>query len=153
MWDTLFGIANLAAMIGWVALILLPRRPGLLDLLQYGLIGLFALFYATCVTLLLSGAIANPDGGAVDFGSIAGVRAIFASDAGVTVGWVHYLAFDMFVGLWIARHADRAGVNRFVQAPILFFTFMAGPFGLLLYYLLMTLRRNAPMGREGTLTA
>jgi hypothetical protein len=34
-------------------------------------------------------------------------------------GWVHYLAFDLFVGAVMAARMDRAGVGRLVQAPIL----------------------------------
>jgi Domain of unknown function (DUF4281) len=85
---------------------------------------------------LLSGLIPNPQGGGADFTTIAGVRSIFASDAGVTVGWTHYLAFDLFVGLWIARDGDAKNISRFLQAPVLFATFMAGPLGLGLWLLL-----------------
>jgi len=59
-----------------------------------------------------------------------GVRTLFASDAGVTIGWTHYLAFDLFVGIWIARDGDDKYVSRFIQAPILLATFLAGPLGL-----------------------
>ena len=52
---------------------------------------------------------------------------------GVTVGWTHYLAFDLFIGIWIARDADAKGFARWIQAPILFATFMAGPVGLLVW--------------------
>ncbi|MEO0908688.1 MAG: abscisic acid-deficient protein Aba4 family protein, partial [Pseudomonadota bacterium] len=37
----------------------------------------------------------------------------------------HYLAFDLFVGLWIARDADAKSISRLVQAPILLATLMA----------------------------
>ena len=53
------------------------------------------------------------------------------SDGGIVIGWTHYLAFDLFVGLWIARDADDKGVGRLVQLPFLFLTLMAGPIGLL----------------------
>lgn len=58
------------------------------------------------------------------------MRAIFASDVGVVIGWTHYLAFDLFVGLWIARDADGKSISRYVQAPILLATLFAGPVGL-----------------------
>lgn len=83
-----------------------------------------------------SGLIPNPQGGGADFTTIAGVRAIFASDAGVTIGWTHYLAFDLFVGIWIARDADAKHISRLIQAPILVATFLAGPLGLGLWLLI-----------------
>jgi hypothetical protein len=57
------------------------------------------------------------------------------SDAGLLAGWVHYLAFDLFIGTWIAVEADRRGIHRLLQAPILVATFLFGPLGLLFYTL------------------
>ena len=135
-WDAVFGAVNLLAMIAWAALILLPRWPALLSGVLYLGVGLLCLIYATGLIGLLSGVIPNPDGGGADFTTIAGVRAIFASDAGVTIGWTHYLTFDLFVGLWIARDGDAKGISRLVQAPILLATFIAGPLGLGIWLLL-----------------
>ena len=73
------------------------------------------------------------------------MRAIFGSDAGVTIGWTHYLAFDLFVGLWIARDADAKGISRYVQAPILLATLLAGPLGLGIWLAL----REPAGGRQG----
>ena len=65
------------------------------------------------------------------------------SDGGIVLGWTHYLAFDLFVGLWIARDADAKGFSRLVQLPILFFTLMAGPIGLLLWLVIRERRARA----------
>jgi hypothetical protein len=135
-WDAVFGAVNLLAMIAWAALILLPRWPALLSGVLYLGVGLLCLIYATGLIGLLSGFIPNPQGGGADFTTIAGVRAIFGSDAGVTIGWTHYLAFDLFVGLWIARDGDAKGISRLVQAPVLLATFIAGPLGLGIWLLL-----------------
>ena len=52
------------------------------------------------------------------------------SEGGIVIGWTHYLAFDLFVGLWIARDADDKGFSRLVQLPFLLVTLLAGPIGL-----------------------
>lgn len=135
-WNAWFGTVNLLALIAWTGLILLPRWPALLSGVLYLGVGLLCLIYATGLIGLLSGLIPNPQGGGADFTTIEGVRAIFASDAGVMIGWTHYLAFDLFVGLWIARDGDAKRISRLVQAPILLATFMAGPLGLGLWLLL-----------------
>lgn len=135
-WAFVFGAVNLVALIGWTALILLPRWPALLAAVLYLGIGLLCLVYAAGLIGVVSGLLPNPGGGGADFSSIAGVRAIFASDGGVTIGWTHYLAFDLFAGLWIARDADAKGISRFIQAPILLATFLAGPLGLGIWLLL-----------------
>ncbi len=135
-WAALFGAVNLLALVAWTALILLPRWPALLSAILYLGIGVLCLIYAACLIGVVSGMIPNPGGGGMDFTTIAGIRAIFVTDAGVTIGWTHYLAFDLFVGLWIARDADAKNISRFIQAPILLATFMAGPLGLGLWLLL-----------------
>ncbi len=135
-WAFAFSAVNMLALAGWVALVFLPRWPALLSAVLYLGVGLLCVAYATGLIGVVSGLIPNPQGGGADFSTIAGVRAIFASDAGVTIGWTHYLAFDLFVGLWIARDGDAKGISRFIQSPILFATLMAGPLGLGLWLLL-----------------
>jgi hypothetical protein len=132
-WTAIFNAANLLALIAWVALILLPRWPALLSGVLYLGVGLLCLAYAVLMIGVVSGLIPNPEGGGADFTTIQGVQAIFATRAGATIGWIHYLAFDLFVGLWIARDGDAKNVSRLVQAPILLVTFLAGPLGLLIW--------------------
>lgn len=145
MWHSAFGFANLLAMVMWVALILLPRKPALLAAILYLGVGLLCFAYALGISAILTAMVdpVGPGGGTVDFTKIEGVRSIFASDGGVTIGWIHYLAFDLFVGLWIARDADAKEFSRIVQAPILLLTFMAGPFGLFLWLLIREKRARA----------
>lgn len=136
MWDSLFGLANLWALVCWTALILAPRGAFVQSAIFYAGIGLLCLAYSVLLGLVLGGAVSpHPAGGAAETGftSIEGVRAIFMSDGGVTIGWIHYLALDLFAGLWIAKDADQKGFSRFVQAPVLLLTFVAGPAGLLLW--------------------
>ena len=129
-WALVFKAVNLLALVAWTALILLPRWPALLSAILYLGVGLLCAVYATGLIGVVSGLIPNAGGGGADFTTIPGIRAIFATDGGLTIGWTHYLAFDLFVGLWIARDADAKGISRFLQAPILLATFMAGPLGL-----------------------
>lgn len=132
-WNAWFSMVNLLALIAWTGLILLPRWPALLSGILYLGIGLLCLIYATGLIGLLSGLIPNPQGGGANFTTIEGVRSIFGSDGGVTIGWTHYLAFDLFIGLWIARDGDAKNISRLIQAPVLLATFMAGPLGLLVW--------------------
>lgn len=126
-WEDLFSASGSLAMAGWAALILLPRRPFLLLVLRQGVVLLLSLFYAG---LILAYFFTVPGG----FGSLAELRQLFASEPLLLAGWVHYLAFDLFVGGWIAARADALGVSRLVQAPILLATFLFGPIGLLLWW-------------------
>ena len=138
-WETIFGIANAWALIGWVVLAFTPRREIVVPFVFYAGSVLLACLYAGLIIPLMAGLIS--DGGLAgrppaDFTTLAGVMALFDSPGGATIGWIHYLAFDLFVGIWIARNADAQQISRWLQIPILFITLMAGPIGLLLYLLL-----------------
>lgn len=88
---------------------------------------LFAVGYAL---LIFTGFAETPRGG---FGSITEVRALFASDAALTAGWLHYLAFDLLVGTLIVRKGLGAGIHPLLLLPSLPLTLMFGPLGYLLF--------------------
>jgi hypothetical protein len=146
-WDALFSITNIWALGAWILLIFLPRKELLLTVILYIGVALLCLIYAISMGLLLSKAV-DAGGiaatGQVNFTSIAGIRALFASNAGVVIGWIHYLAFDLFIGMWIARDADSKGISRIVQTPVLITTCLMGPVGLLIWLILRepAARRN-----------
>lgn len=132
-WEVPFAIAGQVAMAGWAILIFAPRRWPALNLMPGAVLpAALALGYAGLVLVHFAGT-----GGG--FGSLAEVRILLSTEPMLLAGWVHYLAFDLFVGAWIARRADRIGLSRLVQAPILVATFMLGPVGLLLFLMLAPL--------------
>jgi hypothetical protein len=141
MWDQLFGVTNLGALAGWAVLLLGPRRW--LSAVRYAVVGFLCAVYVLLFAGLMSGLLDpvrdGPEPSMLDY-SVRGLRALFASDGGIVVGWTHYLAFDLFVGCWIAEKADARGVGRVAQAPVLLLTFLAGPLGLLTWYLVQRLR-------------
>ena len=153
-WDSIFSLTNAVAMLGWLALAVLPRKPLTLSAVLYLGVGLLCLGYATLIILSVGHVIdpvrlagtAEPD--LLDY-SIAGLRPLFMSDGGIVIGWTHYLAFDLFVGLWIARDADSKGVGRLVQLPFLFVTLMAGPIGLLTWLLFHETRSRRSASSNG----
>jgi hypothetical protein len=70
------------------------------------------------------------------FGSLAGIRSAFSIDGILLAGWIHYLAFDLFVGSWEVRDAQHVGLSHWLVLPCLFLTLMVGPVGLLVYFAL-----------------
>jgi uncharacterized membrane protein len=67
------------------------------------------------------------------FNTLGGVVSLMSAPGAALVGWIHYLAFDLMVGLFIAANAAKHGISRWVILPCFLFTFMLGPVGLLLY--------------------
>jgi hypothetical protein len=125
--EALFSTANLLAMAGWVALLAAPRRRAA----NWWLAGLAipALLAALYVVLLAM----HAPGAAGGFGSLADVAALFATPGVLLAGWVHYLAFDLFIGAWICRRGAAEGMNPWLVRLCLPPTFLAGPIGLLLF--------------------
>ena len=138
MWQSLFVLTNVVALASWAMLAFLPRRPIVMAAVLFVGVGMLCLVYAGMFVALFGGladpvrVAGAPPPDILNY-SLPGLRALFMSDGGIVLGWTHYLAFDLFVGQWIARDADNKGVHRLVQLPILFITLMAGPIGLLLW--------------------
>lgn len=134
-WARAFELANTAVLPAWLYLLIGPRTIRWLNVTaQYVWPAGLAFAYALIVIPML---------GTLDFssfGSLAGVQSMLSNDAGMTASWLHYLAFDLFVGGWIARHADRAGWSRLTQAPVLIATLMLGPLGLLIFLVIQAIR-------------
>lgn len=127
----LFQAANTSALVCWIALALQPKRVA--PVLRFVVPAAFAVLYIWA----LANAPSNPDGG---FGSLAQVKALFTSDRAVLAGWVHYLAFDLFIGCWEVLDARERGIPHWLVVPCLLLTFMFGPVGLLLYFGLRLMR-------------
>ena len=139
-WSALFTLTNVVAFAGWAVLAFLPRARLAQSIVMFACVGLLCLIYAAMFIALFGGLVdpARVAGApAPDLAnySVEGLRALFMSDGGIVLGWTHYLAFDLFVGLWIARDADAKGFSRLAQLPVLFLVLMVGPIGLLAWLL------------------
>jgi hypothetical protein len=132
--DAIFPIANMTALAGWAALLASPWIPRLSDLVASTLVPLLlSVAYAGLVLAFWSGA----QGG---FDTLAHVALLFESREILLAGWLHYLAFDLFVGAWIARTARAEQVGFVLVVPCLALTFLFGPVGFLLFSAIRAVR-------------
>lgn len=128
--EQIFSIANMLAIIGWLLILLLPRWKFTRYIVLSGAIPLLlAVAYLVLIVLFFGKA----EGG---FDSLANVMKLFTNEWAVLAGWIHYLAFDLFVGSWEVRDAQRRGISHFLVIPCLVLTFLFGPIGFLLYSIL-----------------
>ena len=136
--DRLFDVASSFVLIGWLALVLAPLRRTL------------AITVARCVAVILCGGyfgllVAGLTGGGAPsgagFDSLEGVRLLLSTPQALLAGWVHYLAFDLFIASWEVEDAPTARIPHWALMPCLGLTFVAGPVGLLLYFLIKSARR------------
>ena len=132
--DALFQVANPIALVGWIALALSPLAPRALGLLA-----------GTVVPIVLSAGYAalvlvHWSSGQGGFDSLRSVEQLFQNRWLLLAGWVHYLAFDLVIGAWIARRGSAEGMNPWAIRLCLPPTFLAGPIGFLLFLGLRAIR-------------
>ena len=129
--EQLFSMAGMIAMLGWLLLAILPRQPIAQRIAGLALPLLLSVIYL----VLIAGHLQGAEGG---FGSLADVAALFRKPELLLAGWIHYLAFDLFIGAWEIRDSHRHGIPHLVMIPCLLMTFMLGPIGLLFYFAIRT---------------
>lgn len=137
--ETLFAISSPIAMLGWIALIISPIIPKWSDrIATYISPGLLSLAYMSLILAFW----ANAEGG---FDTLANVQLLFTQSEIAMAGWLHYLAFDLFMGAWIVREARKASISHWFIIPILPMTLLFGPIGFVLFLALkagLSLRGN-----------
>ncbi|MEI7702909.1 MAG: ABA4-like family protein [Planctomycetia bacterium] len=125
MIDTLFTLGNLLAMASWGLLIFLPQWRGIAQNVSTVVApALLSVGYSALIGVWWS----RSQGG---FNSLDEVHALFQTRGALLAGWLHYLAFDLMMGGWIARKLRIEGIPHMVAVPILILTFLFGPMGYL----------------------
>lgn len=143
-YDTLFALANLGVLPFWLLLIFVPRWPWAVRIVRSPFIAIVpALVY---VAVIVPTVAQLGPGLFSAFGSLLGVMGLLATPQGALVGWAHFLAFDLLTGRWAYLDAHERGISSLVMAPILFFIFMLGPVGFVLYLIVRTLHRPQRQG-------
>jgi len=131
--EIVFSIFNTLVLPVWLLMIVAPRwKVTKWIIYSYAVPLAISLAYAIIIFSNF-GAM-----GEADFSSLEGIKALFSkgTDWTITAAWFHYLAFDLLVGTWILKDSQEKSISHWFIIPCLFFTFMLGPVGFVLYYVL-----------------
>lgn len=132
--DDIFRICNMTALAGWLVLLASPFAPKLADRVSGILIPLLlAVAYAGLILAFWSEAAGG-------FDSLPNVMLLFTQPEITLAGWIHYLAFDLFVGGWEVRTARAERIPFIAVIPCLALTFLFGPAGYLAFSALRAAR-------------
>lgn len=134
--NLLFKAASYICLLGWVLLIVLPNWQHT-DLVVLSIVALLCAIYA--YTLFVQKNIVGERYPKGSFWTLKGVVNLFKNPRAVLAGWVHYLAFDLMVGLYIKNDAFTHEISFWFIIPCLLLTLMFGPTGLLAYFALKLL--------------
>ena len=141
--EALFSICSILVLPGWILLLVAPCWKWTKRLINSCLL---PLLLGVVYLYLIAAHWGESEGG---FGSLAEVSQLFQNPYNLLAGWVHYLAFDLFIGGWEARDARRLRIHHLLLVPCLVLTFLFGPIGLLFYFILRwTIKRKFFIGEE-----
>lgn len=134
--ELLFTIGNIAILPFWVLMILAPRWGWTERIMQswWPVIVLAVLYVLSLLSSAFGGAGLDMSQLTLD---VYGIAYLLGSPVGAATAWVHLIAFDLFVGRWVYLDSRPRNLPVWMVSITLFFVFMTGPFGLLLY---LTLR-------------
>ena len=140
--DAIFSFGNAFVLIGWILLLFIPGWKYTFTIITNGVI----IVLATIYTILIGSGIGNfnPD----SFSTLQNVKVLFQDDVAVAAGWLHYLAFDLLAGVYIVKSSQKLDIPRWLYTLPLPFTFMFGPFGFLLYFIIKTIKTKSLVYQE-----
>ena len=130
-----FSLVGMIAMPMWALMIFFPKWRVTQFLIDYKIIPiLLSVVYVIYIFLSIQ------DGGGLDFGSLDSVMSLFTKENAVLAGWVHYLAFDLLVGMSMLDQNKTLKIHPVLMAPCLLGTFMLGPVGFMLFMIIRTFK-------------
>ena len=132
MTTILFDVCNLLILLVWGLVLFFPRQKISENLISYPWAPLgISFFYSYFI--VVSGGLVE-----ADFSSLEGIVSLFKNTTpeSAAAGWLHYLAFDFWVGTWIIRHSRKNEIAHLAIILPLLCTFMFGPVGIMIYSLL-----------------
>lgn len=133
LYETIFNIFNSGILLFWMLLLFFPKQSITQKVIAYPWVPLVIAFGYIYFMGMTSGTFS------ADFSSLNGLTKMFqnANPQGVAAGWLHYLAFDFWVGCWMLKNSQEKGVKHLWMLVPMLFTFMLGPVGIIIYTLVL----------------
>tara|TARA_B100000886_G_scaffold297605_1_gene225359 strand:- start:354 stop:791 length:438 start_codon:yes stop_codon:yes gene_type:complete len=144
MTTLIFNFCNILILIAWGAIIISPQKKISRILISYPWIPLTLSFFYIYF-IIISGGLME-----ADFSSLNGIVTLFknATPESAAAGWLHYLAFDFWVGTWIIKHSRKEKIsNKIIVLPLLL-TFILGPVGILAYSMILLVKKSFSQASE-----
>ena len=144
MTSLIFNFCNILILIAWGAIIISPQKKISEILISYPWIPLTLSFFYIYF-IIISGGLME-----ADLSSLNGIVTLFknATPESAAAGWLHYLAFDFWVGTWIIKHSRKEKISDKIIVLPLLFTFILGPAGILVYSLILLAKKSFSQASE-----
>ena len=138
LYETIFNIFNSGILFFWIRLLVFPKKVFTQKVIAFPwvplVIAIGYVYFLSTTTGTFS----------ADFSSLYGLTEMFqnAKPRGVAAGWLHYLAFDFWVGCWMLKNSQEKRVKHVWMILPLICTFMLGPLGIILYTLVLLTQKK-----------
>ena len=134
--EMLYYWVNLGVLPFWLILIFFPNS----NLSRYFVTSIFPiLILSACyIFILYKSYLAGYDfdGNFSLYLGLNELSRLFEDNLYVMVFWTHFIAINLFLGGWIVKDAQKFYINRILLAVPLITTYLIGPIGLFIYWII-----------------
>ena len=134
--DTLYMWINLGVLPFWFILIVFPQS----HLSRIFVTSIFPFFILSGVYVFIlykSYLIGYDfDGNFSLYLGLNELSRLFEDHLYIMIFWTHFIAINLFIGGWIVKDSQKFSINKVLMAVPLIVTYLIGPLGLFLYWII-----------------
>ena len=134
--EMLYYWVNFGVLPFWLLLIFFPQS----HLCRYFVTSIFPIFVlsGTYIFVLYKSYLNSYDfmGNFNLYFGINDISNLFSDKNFLMMFWIHFIAINLFTGGWIVKDAQKFSINKIVLIIPLLVTYLIGPLGLFLYWLI-----------------
>ena len=134
--ETLYMWINLGVLPFWFILIVFPQS----HLSRIFVTSIFPFFILSGVYILIlykSYLIGYDfDGNFSLYLGLSELSRLFEDHLYIMIFWTHFIAINLFIGGWIVKDSQKFSINKVLMAVPLIVTYLIGPIGLFLYWII-----------------
>ena len=134
--ETLYMWINLGVLPFWFILIVFPQshlsRIFVTSIFPFFILGAVYLFilYKSYLTGY------DFDGNFTLYLGLSELSRLFEDHLYIMFFWTHFIAINLFIGGWIVKDSQKFSINKVLLAIPLIVTYLTGPIGLFLYWII-----------------
>ena len=134
--ETLYMWINLGVLPFWFILIVFPQS----HLSRIFVTSIFPFFILSGVYIFIlykSYLIGYDfDGNFSLYLGLSELSRLFEDHLYIMIFWTHFIAINLFIGGWIVKDSQKFSINKVLMAVPLIVTYLIGPIGLILYWII-----------------
>ena len=134
--ETLYMWINLGVLPFWLILIVFPQS----HLSRIFVTSIFPFFILSGVYIFIlykSYLIGYDfDGNFSLYLGLSELSRLFEDHLYIMIFWTHFIAINLFIGGWIVKDSQKFSINKVLMAVPLIMTYLIGPIGLFLYWII-----------------